>query len=286
MELRAALRYGTLEALDRELLLASAIKKDRSFLLAHPEYELTPTQERRFKQWTSQREAHEPLAYILGEKEFYGLLFSVNRFTLIPRPETELLVETALQILYGKKNNKKIAVIDVGTGSGCILISIVKNFLTKKNSTLPISFFATDISLRALNLAKKNATRHGVRKEISFVQSHLFKAIEKKLSSFDEVILLANLPYLSQKIYTEAAPTVRDFEPQTALLSGVDGLDHYRELLQEISDLQLSRKVDFLLEISPEQATFFESKPSPYSIKIRKILPDLTGRSRLVWGSL
>lgn len=289
MTVQEVLRLGRIETLDREVIIGAVLKKDRTFLLAHPETHVLKRQEEKIKRFIKERETNKPLAYILGEKEFFGLPFSVNRSTLIPRPETELLVESTLNHIKNKKSkikNEKIAVVDVGTGSGCIIISFVKN-LQVQHSVLhtPYSFFATDISKRALSIAKKNAERHRVAQEITFVQSNLLKNIEQPLKPFDELIILANLPYLSDKLYTETEPTVQNYEPKTALVSGVDGLDHYRKLLVQLRTLAKPKKITFWLEISPEQATLISDLLSEQGIAHFQILADLTGRPRLVTGS-
>ncbi len=290
MTVQEVLRLGRIETLDREVIIGAVLKKDRTFLLAHPETQVLKRQEEKIKRFIKEREANKPLAYILGEKEFFGLPFSVNRSTLIPRPETELLVESTLNHIKNKKSkikNEKIAVIDIGTGSGCIAISVLKSLLESsfKFQFSSFKFFATDISKRALSIAKKNAERHRVAQEITFVQSNLLKNIEQPLKPFDELIILANLPYLSDKLYTETEPTVQNYEPKTALVSGVDGLDHYRKLLVQLRTLAKPKKITFWLEISPEQATLISDLLSEQGIAHFQILADLTGRPRLVTGS-
>lgn len=288
MMVQEVLRLGHIDALDRELIIGAVLKRDRAFLLAHPEVTISKQRLEKIKQYIKEREAHKPLAYILREKEFFNLSFFVNRFTLIPRPETELLVEEALKILSRRKKiseKRKIAVIDVGTGSGCIIISVAKNFLTSKKKSSSISFFGVDTSLRALQIAQKNALRHEVTSSISFLQSDLLKKLVKKISDYDEIVILANLPYLSETIYQKSDPTVREYEPKTALVSGKEGLDHYRELLAELKAIAPTKKVNFLLEISPEQAKLIPFLSSQFQIKNFHLLPDLTGRARLVSGS-
>lgn len=281
-----SLKQIPLPSLDKELLLASVLKRERAFLLTHPEYELTLTQVRCFQKLVKRREQHEPLAYILGEKEFFRLSFLVNRFTLIPRPETELMVEEALKMLRSKKSKKKIAVIDVGTGSGCIIISLVKNLPSSiVNHQSSISFFATDISPEALTTARKNAAHHGVASSITFLQSDLLQSIQPTLQNFDELFILANLPYLSEALYANTEPDVQNFEPKTALRSGADGLNHYRRLLTELHVLAKTKKVSFLLEISPEQAPLMATLSQDTGAIFEEILPDLAGKSRIVKGS-
>lgn len=282
--LRTVLSTMGIDRLDLELLTAHAIRKDRSFVLAHPEYRLSEKEARKLKRLIARRKHHEPVAYLIGEKEFYGLSFFVNQHTLIPRPETELLVEEVLDQIsnYKSQITNKVAVVDVGTGSGCIIISIVKHLLDSNNKLqiTNFKFFATDISSGALRVARKNAQRHGVQKLISFSASDLLSQVVKKLHSCDEIILLANLPYLSSTLYRESPPDVNKFEPKGALVSGSEGLDQYRRLFAQVKHLLRGKKIHFFLEISPEQASSLDFLPAP-----KQILPDLAGRPRLVCGT-
>lgn len=281
MTLEEASHLTEIDALDRELLLATILKKDRVWLLTHPKHELSAHQLKRLAQYIQRRKENEPLAYILGEKEFFGLPFFVNRWTLIPRPETEILVESVLEYLKKQKNHAEgLAIVDVGTGSGCIITSLVTSI-----PNAHYRFFATDISKRALVVAKKNAKRYGVSNKISFIHSDLIATLIPQLRTFDAVLITANLPYLSEKLYQKTEPTVHDFEPRTALLSGQDGLDHYRRLLAGLASLAKGRKVRFWLEISPEQAPQLPSLFASVGAKQEKILPDLSGRARVITGS-
>ncbi|MFH1187315.1 MAG: HemK/PrmC family methyltransferase, partial [bacterium] len=215
--------------LDVEVLLSFAIKKPKEFLYTHPEYKLAKKQESNFNAAIKRRLKNEPIAYIIGEKEFYGLNFIVNKNTLIPRPETELIVEQAIQEIKKTKNqeikysplsqrgvggifptlrrslsahwrncgdvasqevgelvpppaegvggrvfSRQIILLDIGAGSGCIPISIIKNL--PKDIGKEIKTCAIDISSKALILAKKNARLHGVEKEIKFIESDLLDA--------------------------------------------------------------------------------------------------------------
>jgi release factor glutamine methyltransferase len=274
---------------ERELLLAHALSTDRVSILAHPEYTVPLGAVRRYRAFIRRRAAHEPIAYITGEKEFFGRSFLVNRHTLIPRPETELLVERALAIQKAWSRTKhRIAVIDIGTGSGCIIVSLAALSASapgKRRS--PIRSIAIDRSARALSIARENARRHGVARIIRFHKGDLLGKTEAFLDRCDAVLIVANLPYLSEKLYRAASEGVRRYEPQMALVSGPDGLLHYRRLLRSLSRLSNGRTVNFLLEISPEQA-------ESISRLIRRELPachfsiqsDLAGKKRLVIGSL
>jgi len=203
-----------------------------------------------------------PLAYILGYKEFYGLSFKVTPNTLIPRPETELLVELAIQGTNIKEQTSNI--IDVGTGSGNIIISIAKNHPEYSG----LNYFAVDISNKALQIAKQNAKAHNVSKKIKFIHGNLLEPIigNWKLPACpvgreienSKMIILANLPYLSKEIYSATLPNVKKYEPKSALYSANAGLDHYERLLKQILALSVTSyelRVTILLEISPEQKT-------------------------------
>jgi len=272
--------------LDAELLLGFILKKPREYILIHPEYQLTKSQEIKYKKILKRRLKHEPIAYILGQKEFYGLNFKVTKDTLIPRPETELLVELALYSMKHETYNKKnTTIIDIGTGSGNIIISLAKNLNSlchSRENGNPVAnhsvstldsrfhgndkyiFFATDISKKALTVAKHNAKKNRVDEKIKFIKSDLLncflKAKSYKLKT-NKLTIIANLPYLSKKIYSSTMPDVKNFEPKSALLSGIDGLDHYEKLFKQIKKLEAKSylprrqagKLKAILEISPEQ---------------------------------
>jgi len=240
--------YKKLDPLDLELLIAAAINKPREFVLTHPEYKIKKSQISSLKSQILRRIKHEPIAYILGRKEFYGLEFKVNKNVLIPRPETELLVESVLKL-----KPKKNIIIDIGTGSGNIIISLVKNL--KGENT----FFATDISSKALSIAKQNAKKHKLSKEIKFLHGNLFTPFIENCKLKIEnstMIIVANLPYLSYKIYNSTPKDVKNYEPQSALLSSDSGLDHYKKLSKQLSEIKKKCSmfhVSCFMEISPEQ---------------------------------
>ena len=205
--------------LDAEVLLSHVLKKDRTFLFTYPEKKLTSAQERKIKSLVVRRKKHEPIAYIIGHKEFYGLNFFVNHDVLIPRPETEKLIEQVISF----SNNKNIKICEMGTGSGCIAIALARN--------LPkAQILATDISRSALKIAKINAKRHKVLKQIQFIHSDLFSKIPPRIR-FN--IIIANLPYLSQKQYENTQPEIKNFEPRLALVGGKTGMEIYKKLLQQ-----------------------------------------------------
>ena len=228
--------------LDIELIISRVIKKSREFVLAHPEHKPTPFQISKIKKQISRRINNEPLAYIFGEKEFYGLNFKVNKNTLVPRPETELIIDEALDI--AKNNPQPTTFIDIGTGSGCIIITLAKN-LNKK-------FFAIDISRLALRVARQNAKLNKVNNKIKFIHGNLLAPILDKLKKNykpSRLVITANLPYLTPN-QIKNSPSIQQ-EPNLALEAGKDGLLYYRQLLKQIKSLDLSCHV--LCEIDPSQ---------------------------------
>lgn len=252
--------FSQLDSLDLDLIIADALKKPREFVLAHQEKELSKGQILKIGRNVARRKGSEPLAHILGYKEFYGLAFKVNKSTLIPRPETEQIVDLVSKDFLGTENHGlKTTIIDIGTGSGNIIVSLAKN-LEKKD----IEYFAADISERALRIAKKNIQKHKLEKKIKTVHSDLLsyflKETKKNILRDRSLILVANLPYLSKKIYLATQPTVRNFEPESALLSSNQGLSHYAKLFKQIIRLKkiYNLPIACYLEFSPEQKKLLE----------------------------
>lgn len=232
---------------EQDLLLSHILKKSREYVLVHTENSLSKAHKGKFNELVRRRLNDEPMAYILGQKGFYGLNFKVNKQTLIPRPETEHLVEKIL-----KSNPKNNVIIDVGTGSGNIIISLAKN-IKEKNI-----FFATDIYQKVLRVAKCNAKKHKTDKIIYFIKTDFLKYFikNKKILQNKDITIAANLPYLSKKVYASSASDVKNFEPKSALLSGKEGLDHYKKLFKHIKILKNKCYVEHItcyMEISPEQ---------------------------------
>lgn len=279
---------SSVDPLDMELIVACGIGKSREFVLAHPEYTPTEEQIETITAFAHRRIQHEPLAYILGRREFFGLDFKVTKDTLIPRPETELIVEEVIRIVEQKKDaSRNIGIIDIGTGSGCIIISVAKTLL-QKNPKIRHDFFGIDLSAQALEIAKENSLEHRLEKEISFMRSDLLEEASEKIlrAKNDTWIIAANLPYLSEEIYRSSRPSVRNFEPREALVSDESGLMHYRRLLEQLQKILRENpaiETTLLLEISPEQSPLMEDLVLNCLQGVSvSILPDLTGRPRLV----
>ena len=200
-------------------LLAHTLGRDRTFIIAHAEDALTNAQFKSFRQLVERRAQREPLQYITRYQEFFKLKFEVTPDVLIPRPETEIIVETACELLRAEA---RPLVADIGTGSGCIAISMLKE-LSEAHSV------ATDISPAALQVARRNAERHGVIDRLTLLESDCFSMIE---SARQFRLIASNPPYVSDDDLESMQPEVR-YEPQTALFSGSDGLAVIQRLLRE-----------------------------------------------------
>jgi release factor glutamine methyltransferase len=224
--------------LDASVLIAHVINKPRTWVMAHPELKLTTEQQKHLEESLIRLENGEPFPYILGHWEFFSLDFDVTPDVLIPRPETELLVEKAIVWLQESKVRRTIA--DVGTGSGAIAISLAINFPDAE-------ILATDISSKALQVAKRNAEKHNVANRIEFVECDLLPTQSKIQNPKSQIDLLcANLPYIPTETLSHLSVFGR--EPTVALDGGADGLDLFRRLLNIAPDW-LAPNALILLEI-------------------------------------
>src|SRR3989338_1507511 len=265
---------------EAEILLAHLLNTSREFIMARPEFSVPAWTYLQFVWLIKKRNKGMPLAYLVNHKEFYGLDFDVNRSTLIPRPETELLVDLALKEIEDT-TEKHITLIDVGTGSGCIPIAIGKNVTSQPQ----LLVFASDVSKSALRLAKKNAVRHQI--SINFLHGHLLQPVAKKDSALlnrpkGALIITANLPYLTQE-QRDTEPSIR-YEPHSALVADDKGLQLYKELLQHIKKYCDPKKsVTTFFEIDPSQSAVLSSYiKSVFPDAVVKVHTDLAGRSRAV----
>jgi release factor glutamine methyltransferase len=240
------------------ILLSAILRREIAHLYANQEEAIPCWQSWRYHKAIRERLAGYSAAVIIGHKWFFGSDFIVDKNVLIPRPETELMVEETLARI--KNNELRIKnIIDVGTGSGCVIISVAKNTLLKE-----IRFYGLDISRPALRVAKKNAIKNGVSGRIKFVYSDLLNTIDKSI--FEQPILItANLPYLTPE-QVKNSPTIQK-EPKIALLAGNDGLDCYRLLFQQILDkVGANHRPDFIImcEIDESQRSGMEKIARQY----------------------
>ena len=256
--------------LDAEIILSFITNRPREYLHSYPEKKITPRQADNFQRLVKKRQRGLPMAYLTGHKEFYGLDFLVNKNVLIPRPETETLVEEAIKIARQMKksiNDKPLAVYDIGTGSGCIAITLTK-FLPG------IKIIATDISPVALSLARKNAQKHKILKKVKFYQGNLLAAISKRYWPADMIV--ANLPYLDKSELNNVR-----HEPSLALDGGKQGLELLEKIITD-SKQSLAPEGVMLLEFSPTQTKaidYFVERHLPGRRVI--FIKDLSGRDRV-----
>ena len=248
-------------------LLALALKQNKTFLIAHPEYELSNNEEERFQDFLSRRASREPFQYIAGKQEFYGLDFQVNRNVLIPRPETELIVESSIEILQAKNNSM---FCEVGIGSGCITVSILHEVETARAIGL-------DVSPEALKITARNAAAHKVLDRLTLKISDVFKVLKEE--KFD--LIVSNPPYIPSEEIENLQPEVRDFEPIVALTDGRKGLSIIEKIIFE-SPKFLNQEGFLLLEIGFGQAVFVREMFAPEIWGNVDILPDLQGIPRMV----
>jgi release factor glutamine methyltransferase len=204
------------------------LARDRSYLFAHPERELSPEEQYRYEEVITQREQGCPTQYITGHQEFWGLDLLVSPAVLIPRPETEHVVETVLELVkeHYRENHSRIKIVDVGTGSGCISLALA--------TELPqAEIHACDISDEALEMARVNAARLGLGGRVLIRKSDLLSVYEQ--DTFDFVV--SNPPYVGEGEADKVQKQVRDFEPKIAVFSGGEGMDIYRRLLPQSQEV-------------------------------------------------
>jgi release factor glutamine methyltransferase len=273
-EAATALRASGVSESRREAgsLLSHAVSRDRTFLITHADELLTAEQLRSYLSSVARRAAGEPLQYITGAQEFYGLDFEVNPDVLIPRPETELLVETALELL---KDARSPLLCDVGTGSGCIAVALV-------HARRDARAFALDVSAAALEVAARNAARWRVADRIDFLVSDCFGALASDghgAARFD--LIASNPPYVAEDDLEGLQREVRDHEPRVALTPGGDGLSVIRRLVSE-APRYLKPGGHLLLEIGFNQHERVASLVDPRVWKLLGIHLDLQGIPRTV----
>jgi release factor glutamine methyltransferase len=241
--------------LDAELLLAEVLGVGRERLVIDARAEVGDDAFREFSGFVARREASEPVAYILGRKEFRRITLTVDRRVLIPRPETELLVEVGLTVPHGA------VVVDVGTGSGSVALAL-------KDERPDLEVWATDVDAGALAVARANARRLGI--DVKFVQADLLEGISRR---FDAV--LGNLPYVAEG--APLPPDIEDYEPEVALFGGPDGLDPIRRLLPMVTEVPL-----VALEVGLALAASWLLEEAGFRSVDR--LKDLAGHERVVVG--
>ncbi len=206
--------------LDARVLLKAATGNSQTYLLTNGDVLLTPAQEALYRQYMNKRAVHMPVAYITQECEFMSLTFKVNEHVLIPRPDTETLVEWAINHI---QSHNATHVLELGVGSGCIAVSVA-HYCPEVHVT------GVDISQAALQVAAQNATLHHVGSRINWVKSNMFNQLPRPVEPYD--LLLSNPPYIAADELSGLDPNVADYEPMAALSGGIDGLYFYRAIAQ------------------------------------------------------
>ena len=273
MTYREAVEFGTKcltdagvpdAALDAWYLLQMVCRIERSYYYVHGEEDITQDAQKEYEIAVQKRAEHIPLQYIIGEQEFMGLRFKVNSNVLIPRQDTETLVEQVLKIV-----KPGMKVLDLCTGSGCVLISVLKN-------APELTGMGSDISKTALLVAKENAKLHEVDAE--WVRSDLFDNITE---TFD--VIMANPPYIPTGEILSLMPEVRDFEPENALEGGVDGLDFYRKIAGQVKDY-LNPGGYVYMEIGYDQGEAVSELMRNAGFTEVEVIKDLARNDRVVKG--
>lgn len=257
--------------LNAEMIIAKVLNCSRMELYLNYDKLLNPEEREEIRNLVKKRATHYPLQYLLGETEFYGYKFLVDEGVLIPRPETEILVDTVIS--YIKQSNKNNwNVLDIGTGTGIIPISISKYFSNTQNKIL---FVATDISKTALENAKKNIELHHIQ-NIQLIQSDTSKGLSGK---FD--IIISNPPYISDKEFEYLQKEVKDFEPKLSLFGGVKGLTYYKKILQNAENF-LNKDAKIFFEIGANQKEDMEKVIHEFNYKIIDIIKDYNDLYRVL----
>lgn len=249
------------------LLLQFALGRDKTFLVAHPEYEITGSEEKLYLSALERRSNREPYQYITGKQEFFGLEFAVTPDVLIPRPETEILVEEAIRLIRG---NGWKRFCEIGVGSGCIAVSILKNATN-------VSAVGGDVSSAAVEVARQNAETHGVSDRLDLKLSDIFSDIGD--GKFDFVV--SNPPYVSLADISGLQVEVRDHEPHIALTDGADGLSIVSKIISGARD-RLSHAGVLLIEIGWDQSERVAEMFDTSEWKKVEFLPDLQGIPRIL----
>jgi len=251
--------------LDSEILLSKTLNRSREEILVNLDKNINEKKISLFREYLKRRSKNEPIAYILEEKEFWSKKFKVSKDTLIPRPETELLVDKLLKIYKGKK----ISILDIGTGSGCIIISLISE-LNKSIGT------GIDISKKALLIARKNATKHNLSNRIKFLNKSFEKLVDKRYD-----LVVSNPPYIERKDIKNLSDDIKRFEPRMALDGGNDGLDLIKKIIYK-SKYILKTNGLLALEIGNEQIKKVSNILIDNKFKIKQEIKDYKKNVRCV----
>lgn len=253
--------------LDAEVLLSHVLRQERIYLYVHFDEPMEQNELSKFREYVKKRAQHVPIAYIIGEREFMGLPFKVTKDTLIPRPDTEILVEN---VLNNVDKDKEIEIVDIGTGSGAIILSLLVNLPKAQGKTV-------DISSKAIEVAKENAVNLQVNDRCEFFVGDLFAPLND--NKFD--VIVSNPPYIPQKDIATLEDDVKEYEPVSALTDGGDGLSYYRRLLSK-GKAYIKENGFIALEIGIYQSEDVKQIAMDNGWKNIKIIKDYAGIDRVV----
>ena len=253
--------------LDSEILLSKTLNKTRENILINLDQKINTKNILAYKKYLQRRSNNEPIAYILGEKEFWSKKFYVNKDTLIPRPETELLVDKILKIY----RDKKISILDIGTGSGCIIISLLSSLKNSKG-------IGIDISKNAILTAEKNALKYKLTKRVKFINKSFKNIFSKK---FD--LIVSNPPYIDSKDIKNLSNDIKRYEPRIALDGGNDGLDLIKKVIYKSKSILKIRGL-LALEIGNEQIKKVSKILIDNNFRIKHIIKDYKNNVRCVFA--
>jgi release factor glutamine methyltransferase len=259
--------------LDAEVLLSHIIRKDRVWLITHRDDVLDDKDQRDFDRAVQRRTGREPLQHIIGNQEFWGLEFKVTPDVLIPRPETEFIIEAALTIAQDR--NRQVRIIDLCTGSGCIAVSLAKELSASH-------IIATDASMRALAVARENARDHDVADRIRFLEGDLFVPLEELDIRAGIDIIVSNPPYVKSGDLPTLQPEVRDYEPEMALIAGPGGTEIAATIIKTAPEY-LKKNGALIMEMGLGQAkTLTRMIEETGAYGKPEILKDLAGIERVI----
>jgi release factor glutamine methyltransferase len=252
--------------LDSEILLSSSIKRDKKHIILNPKEHISPEQSEKFKSLIERRKKGEPIAYLINKKDFWKDEFFVNKDVLIPRPDTELIIE---QILKISSKQQQLQILDIGTGSGCILLSILKE---RPN------FYGTgmDISKKSINVSKFNAKQLNLINKVKFIHSSIDNF---NIGKYD--LIVSNPPYIELKNLKYLEKDVVNFEPELALSGGFDGFSKIRKVIDKANTL-IKKNGKFILEIGFNQKNETKKILKEKGFYINKAIKDYGNNDRCI----
>jgi release factor glutamine methyltransferase len=251
---------------DAERLVAHGLKKSRLELYTHPESGVDEKTQELLSGLVARRLKRQPLQYLIGSQEFWGLSFKVTPHVLIPRPESELLVEAAVTLCKTRAMKTPPVVADIGTGSGCLTVALAKE--------IPEAVvYATDVSAQALSIAEENTKAHDLCGRIRFLEGDLWGPLKQEGLTGRIDLLVSNLPYISRASIAQLQSEIREYEPRIALDGGTDGLDLYRRLLAGARDM-LAPQSAMILELGMHQAEAVRKSAERFGWRVYRIIKD------------